>query len=83
MATNGAETLEHWSLLIMACPYCGSPDVHEINRIEGHQVETVAVSCLTCDESFVIDRSFYDEDSEVAATLLKDKDARDEGKSGD
>jgi hypothetical protein len=44
-------------LLIMACPYCGSSDVHELNRIEGHAVESVAVCCLSCDEECSIDRN--------------------------
>lgn len=44
-------------LLIMACPYCGSRDVHEVNRVEGHCVESVAACCLSCDEEFVIDRN--------------------------
>lgn len=55
------------SLAIMACPYCGSPDVHEVNRTEGHMVESVAACCLSCDEEFTIDRNLdYDptDDSE-------------------
>lgn len=53
------------ALLIMACPYCGSPDVHEVNRVEGHMVESVAVECLTCDEGCVIDRRLEDEDDDA------------------
>ena len=45
------------SLLIMACPYCGSSDVHETNRVEGHCVETVAIWCCSCDEECNIDRN--------------------------
>jgi hypothetical protein len=44
-------------LLIMACPYCGSSDVHELNRTEGHAVESVAVCCFSCDEECSIDRN--------------------------
>jgi len=41
----------------MACPYCGSGDVHELNRIEGMCVESVACCCLSCDEEFTVDRN--------------------------
>ena len=46
------------ALLITHCPYCGSQDISELNRIEGHEVESVALFCLTCDEMCVIDRGF-------------------------
>lgn len=48
------------SLLIMACPYCGAAyknGMPELNRVEGHCVESVAVWCEQCDEECVIDRN--------------------------
>lgn len=44
-------------LLITACPYCGSSDVHELQRTEGHMLESVWIACLSCDEECLIDRN--------------------------
>lgn len=44
-------------LLITHCPYCGSTDVHELHRNEGHQIESVAIACLSCDEECIIERN--------------------------
>jgi hypothetical protein len=41
---------------IVYCPYCGSQDVHELQRVEASELESVMVCCLSCDEQCVIDR---------------------------
>lgn len=51
-------------LIIMYCPYCGSPDVHVINRVDGPSEEFVVACCLSCDETFSVDRKPKDEESE-------------------
>ena len=43
-------------LLIMNCPYCGSSDVHELDRGVGHALEAVLVCCLSCDETCTVER---------------------------
>lgn len=52
------------ALLIMACPYCGSGCVHELNREEGPMVESVAVWCDSCDEEFDVNRNLDTEDTD-------------------
>ena len=51
-------------LLIMNCPYCGSSDIAETSRVEGPEVESVWVFCLTCDEECVINRKLDDDDEQ-------------------
>lgn len=57
-------------LLIKFCPYCGSTDIHEVERFSG-EVEVATAWCLGCDEWCEINRKEdTDEksDSDVGST---------------
>jgi hypothetical protein len=61
-------------LLIKFCPYCGSTDIHEVERLVGPEVEVATAWCLGCDEWCEINRKVDEgendekSDSDVGST---------------